>query len=64
MLFGCLLRVVHGGIFVIFIPGVVTNVPLYLLAIVIGTLVSTAALFVLKRPVTAKVAKPAVAAAA
>jgi PTS system fructose-specific IIC component len=64
MLFGCLLRVVHGGIFVIFIPGVVTNVPLYLLAIVIGTLVSTAALFVLKRPVTVREAKPAVAAAA
>ncbi len=59
MLFGCLLRVVHGGIFVIFIPGVVTNVPLYLLAIVIGTLVSTAALFFLKRPVVVKSGKAA-----
>ncbi len=51
MLFGCLLRVPHGGIFVLPIPNVVTNLPQYLLAIVIGTLVTTAALFVLKRPV-------------
>jgi PTS system fructose-specific IIC component len=33
------------------IPNVVTNLPQYLLAIVIGTLVTTGALFVLKRPV-------------
>jgi len=51
MLFGCLLRVPHGGIFVLPIPNVVTNLPQYLLAIVIGTLVTTGALFVLKRPV-------------
>src|SRR5947209_1919344 len=51
MLFGCMLRVVHGGIFVVFIPGVVSNLPMYLLAIGIGALVSTAALFFLKRPV-------------
>ena len=64
MLFGCQLRVPHGGIFVLPIPGVVTNLPLYLLAIVIGTLVSTAALFILKRPVTAGEAKKAVPAVA
>src|SRR5216683_4904731 len=51
MLFGCQLRVPHGGIFVLPIPNVVTNLPLYLLAIVIGTLVTTGALFVLKRPI-------------
>ena len=51
MLFGCQLRVPHGGIFVLPIPNVVTNLPLYLLAIVIGTLVTAGALFVLKRPI-------------
>ncbi len=51
MLFGCQLRVPHGGIFVLPIPNVVSNLPLYLLAIVIGTLVTTGALFVLKRPI-------------
>jgi fructose PTS system EIIBC or EIIC component len=45
------LRVPHGGIFVLPIPNVVTNLPQYLLAIVIGTLVTTGALFVLKRPI-------------
>ena len=51
MLFGCALRVPHGGIFVLPIPNVVTNLPGYLLAIVIGTLVTTGALFILKRPI-------------
>jgi PTS system fructose-specific IIC component len=64
MLFGCQLRVPHGGIFVVFIPGVVSNLPMYLLAIVIGALVSTAALFILKRPIGVKEGKKAVLAAA
>ena len=64
MLFGCQLRVPHGGIFVVFIPGVVSNLPMYLLAIVIGALVSTAALFILKRSVTEREAKKAVPVAA
>jgi PTS system fructose-specific IIC component len=64
MLFGCQLRVPHGGIFVVFIPGVVSNLGLYLLAIVIGALVSTAALFILKRPVAVGEARKAVVAAA
>src|SRR6266496_1194882 len=51
MLFGCLLRVPHGGIFVLPIPNVVTNLPQYLLAIIIGTLVTTGALFVFKCPI-------------
>ena len=54
MLFGCQLRVPHGGIFVLPIPNVVTNLPQYLLTIVIGTLVTTAALFVLKRPIVSE----------
>ncbi|MFL5589998.1 MAG: PTS fructose-like transporter subunit IIB [Ktedonobacteraceae bacterium] len=63
MLFGCQLRVPHGGIFVLPIPNVVSNLPLYLLAIVIGTLVTTGALFVLKRPIAVEeeVAVPAAA---
>lgn len=51
MLFQCQLRVPHGGVFVLLIPNVVTNLPLYALSIVIGTLVTAGALFVLKRPV-------------
>jgi PTS system fructose-specific IIC component len=49
--FGIGLHVPHGGIWVMFIPGVVSNLPLYLLAIVIGTVVTTGALFLLKRPI-------------
>jgi PTS system fructose-specific IIC component len=51
MLFQCQLRVPHGGVFVLLIPNVVTNLPQYALAIVIGTIVTAGALFVLKRPV-------------
>jgi PTS system fructose-specific IIC component len=51
--FGCQLRVPHGGIFVLPIPNAVSNLPMYIVAIVAGTLVSTAVLFVLKRPLTA-----------
>ncbi|MGC3988165.1 MAG: PTS fructose-like transporter subunit IIB [Chthoniobacteraceae bacterium] len=41
----------HGGIFAALIPGAVTHLVPYLLAIVAGTIVTTAALFVLKRPI-------------
>jgi fructose PTS system EIIBC or EIIC component len=51
MLFGCQLRVPHGGIFVLPIPNVVTNLPLYALTIVIGTIVTAGMLFILKRRV-------------
>ncbi len=54
MLFQCQLRVPHGGVFVLLIPNVVTNLPLYALSIVVGTLVTAGALFVLKRPVAAE----------
>lgn len=53
MLFGCTLRVPHGGVFVLPIPNAVTNLPLYLVAILAGTLVTTALLYVLKRPLVA-----------
>lgn len=54
MLFGCQLRVPHGGIWVMFIPGVVGNLPLYLLTIVIGTVVTAGMLYILKRPIAAE----------
>jgi PTS system fructose-specific IIC component len=53
MLFQCQLRVPHGGVFVLLIPNVVTNLPQYALAIVVGTVVTAGALFVLKRPIAA-----------
>ncbi len=48
---GCLLRAPHGGIFVLFIPNAVTNLPMYLVALVAGTLVSAVLLGLLKKPV-------------
>jgi len=53
--FGIGLHVPHGGIRVMFIPGVVSNLPLYILSIVIGTLVTAGVLYVLKRPIAAEV---------
>jgi PTS system fructose-specific IIC component len=50
MAFGCQLRVPHGGIFVLPIPNAVTNLGLYVLAIVAGTVITTGMLFVLKKP--------------
>lgn len=47
---GCLLRAPHGGIFVLFIPNAVTNLPMYVVAIVAGTVVSTLMLGILKKP--------------
>ena len=52
MLFGCMLRAPHGGIFVLGIPNAVTNVGMYALAIAAGTLVTTVLVIVTKRPVT------------
>ena len=50
----------NGGVFVLPIPNAVTNLGPYLIAIIAGTLVTTAALFFLKRPLEAKATvKPA-----
>jgi PTS system fructose-specific IIC component len=49
MLAGVRLQVPHGGIFAAVIPGAVTHLAAYLGAIAAGTLVTTGALFVLKR---------------
>lgn len=48
---GAQFLVPHGGIFAALIPGAVTNLGAYLLAIVAGTIVTTGALFFLKRPI-------------
>ena len=50
MVCGVQLLVPHGGIFAVLIPGAVTNLLPYLSAIVTGTVVTTAALFILKKP--------------
>ena len=55
MVAGCELRVPHGGVFVLPIPNAVTNLGAYLIAIVTGTVVTTVALFFLKRPLDVKV---------
>jgi PTS system fructose-specific IIC component len=48
---GCLLRAPHGGIFVLFIPNAVTNLPMYIVALLVGTAISTVLLGVLKKPI-------------
>ncbi|GGM20636.1 PTS fructose-like transporter subunit IIB [Deinococcus aerophilus] len=48
---GCLLRAPHGGLFVLFIPNAVVNLPMYIVAILVGTAVSTGLLGLLKKPV-------------
>jgi PTS system fructose-specific IIC component len=53
MVAGVQLLVPHGGIFAALIPGAVTNLLPYLSAIVTGTVVTTAALFFLKKPAPA-----------
>ncbi len=50
MVFGAKLMAPHGGLFVLFIPGAITPVLSYLLAIVIGTLVTATLYAFLKRP--------------
>ena len=55
MVFGSTLMVPHGGIFVLFIPNAVSQLVLYAVAIIIGMVVTTAALFVVKKPLPATV---------
>ena len=49
MLFGCTLRAPHGGIFVLAIPNAVGGAGLYILAIAVGTFITTLAVLQLKR---------------
>lgn len=50
MLFGCKLMAPHGGLFVMLIPNAINHALLYLLAIVIGSVVTGVVYAVLKRP--------------
>ena len=52
MVSGVNLLVPHGGIFAALIPGAVTNLLAYVIAILAGTVVTAGVLFFLKRPVT------------
>lgn len=51
MAFGAQLHVPHGGIFVLPMPNAVSGLAGYAVAILAGTVVTAAALFVLKRPI-------------
>ena len=53
MAFGCQLHVPHGGIFVLPIPNAVDNLLMYVVALLVGTAVTTGMLFLLKKPVPA-----------
>jgi PTS system fructose-specific IIC component len=54
MAFKCKLMVPHGGVFVLPIPNAVGNLGGYILAIILGTLVTTGMLFLLKKPLAKK----------
>lgn len=48
---GCQLHVPHGGIFVLPIPNAVDNLGMYVVALLVGTLVTAGMLFLLKKPI-------------
>ena len=60
MVCGVQFLVPHGGIFAALIPGAVTNLLAYFVALVVGTLITTGALFILKRPIALPKTIPAV----
>lgn len=51
MAFGCTLAAPHGGVFVLAIPNAVTNLGMYAVSIIVGSLVTAIALMVLKKPI-------------
>ena len=53
MAFGCELKVPHGGVFVLPIPNAVTNLGGYLIAMVVGTVVTAILLRIVKPQVEA-----------
>lgn len=54
MFFGCKLMAPHGGLFVLLIPNAINHALLYLLAIVVGSVVTGVLYAVLKRPEVAE----------
>jgi fructose PTS system EIIBC or EIIC component len=57
MYFGAKLLVPHGGIFVLLIPNAVTQLLAYVFAILSGTVVTTGALYFIKRPLSEELAE-------
>lgn len=51
MAFGAELKVPHGGVFVLPIPNAVVNVGLYVVSLLVGTVITAFALYLLKKPV-------------
>ncbi|MBS9779841.1 MAG: fructose-specific PTS transporter subunit EIIC [Moraxellaceae bacterium] len=51
MYFSCGLKAPHGGVFVLFIPNAVSNLAMYVVAILAGTAVTALLLGILKKPV-------------
>ena len=51
MMLGCALKAPHGGVFVLLIPGAISNLLGYIIAIVAGTIVSAVMLGTLKKSV-------------
>ncbi len=51
---GVLFLVPHGGIFAAIIPGAVQHLGAFFIALVAGTLVTVAALFLVKKPIAAQ----------
>lgn len=49
MAFGCGSRAPHGGIFVV---GIMEHAPMFLLALVIGSIITMAGIVLLKKPLT------------
>jgi len=54
IVFGCQLMVPHGGVFVLPIPNAVVNLGGYVVANLVGTVVTTGMLFLLKKPLASK----------
>ena len=53
----------HGGIFVLFVPDAMEKPLAWLLALVAGTTITTAALFFTKRPIETPTAAPSLVSA-
>ena len=56
MMFGTELKVPHGGIFVLPIPNAVTNVGMYVVSLLVGTVITAVALYLVKKPVNGSAA--------
>lgn len=54
MIFGCKLAVPHGGLWVVAIPNVVTNLLLYVVAMVVGTIITGVILSIVKKDISAE----------